>query len=154
MRNRYVHLLLPALLVSITPSASRAQAGRTEAAAVAATVARFHQALSAGDSTAALAILAEDAVILESGGAETKDEYRAHHLPGDIAFARAVRPALGRVRVTLGGDVAWAASTSTTAGEFEGRPVDAATAELVVLSRTPGGWRIRAIHWSSRPRRP
>jgi hypothetical protein len=27
-----------------------------------------------------------------------------------------------------------------------------ATAELVVLSRSAGGWRIRAIHWSSRPR--
>ena len=57
---------------------------------VAATVDRFHAALSAGDSTGALALLADDAVILESGGVETRDEYRSHHLPADIAFAQAV----------------------------------------------------------------
>lgn len=61
-----------------------------DSAAVAAMVHEYHQALASGDSTAAMALLATDAVILESGGIETREEYRSHHLQSDIAFARAV----------------------------------------------------------------
>ena len=125
----------------------------TDSAEVAGAVARFHQALSAGDSAGALALLADDVTILEAGGVETRAEYRAHHLGGDIAFARAVRSERGPVRVRVRGDVAWATSTSVTQGTFNGRAINSAGAELMVLTRTPGGWRISAIHWSSRARR-
>jgi hypothetical protein len=70
------------------PRRRRSRATRPD---VARTVEQYHRALAAGDSTAALTLLAPDAVILESGGVETRDEYRGHHLPGDVAFARAVR---------------------------------------------------------------
>lgn len=129
------------------------QAGGSDSADVVATVNRYHEALTAGDSATALALLAEDAVILESGGIETRAEYRSHHLPGDIAFARAVRSVRGPVRVVIRGDIAWASSTSVTQGEFRGRAINSAGAELVVLVRTPAGWKISAIHWSSRTRR-
>lgn len=125
-----------------------------DSAAVVAAVERYHQALAAGDSAAALALLAPDAVILESGGVESRDEYRAHHLPGDIGFARAVKSVRGPVRAVVRGDVGWATSTSTTRGEYRGRAVNSAGAELMVLTRMPGGWKISAIHWSSRTRRP
>ena len=75
--------------------------GASDSAAVVATVGRFHAALAAGDSAAALALLAPDVTILESGGVETRDEYRSHHLPGDIAFARAVKSERGPMRVTV-----------------------------------------------------
>jgi hypothetical protein len=39
-------------------------------------------------------------------------------------------------------------------GTFQGRAVDLLGSELMVLSRSPDGWRIRAIGWSSRARRP
>jgi ketosteroid isomerase-like protein len=128
------------------------QAHGADSTAVVATVARFHEALERGDSAAALALLAPDAVILESGGAETVSDYRAHHLPADIEFARAIRSVRNSVRVTVQGDLAWAAGTSTTQGDFRGRPVNSAGAELMVLIRTSDGWRIAAIHWSSRRR--
>jgi uncharacterized GH25 family protein/ketosteroid isomerase-like protein len=124
-----------------------------DSAAIVATVDRYHLALATGDSAAALALLTDDAVILESGGIETRAEYRSHHLPSDIEFARAVPSVRGPVRVTVRGDVAWAASTSTTQGEFRGRAVNSVNAELMVLVRTPDGWKISAIHWSSRARR-
>jgi ketosteroid isomerase-like protein len=133
---------------------TRAPATRSDSANAAAVVERFHQALAEGDSAAALALLAPDATILESGGVETRAEYRGHHLPGDIEFARAVRSQRTPVRVTVRGDVAWAVSTSTTQGEFRGRQINSAGAELMVLTRTGSGWRISAIHWSSRARRP
>jgi ketosteroid isomerase-like protein len=131
-----------------------ARPARSDSADVVAVVERFHRALALGDSAAALSLLAPDATILESGGVESRAEYRGHHLPGDIEFARAVRSERGPVRATVHGDVAWTVSTSTTQGEFRGRQINSAGAELMVLTRTPEGWRISAIHWSSRARRP
>lgn len=136
-----------------TGAATSVGAG-ADSAAVADVVRRYGAALAAGDSAAALALLAPDAIVLESGGAETRAEYRSHHLAGDIAYARAVRSEDSPIRVTIVGNAAWAWSTSTTQGEYRGRTINNAGAELMVLSRgTDGGWRIRAIHWSSRARR-
>jgi ketosteroid isomerase-like protein len=133
-------------------SGPRAQ-GAADSLAVAGVVARFHDALARGDSTGALSLLAEDAVILESGERETRSAYRSHHLPADIAFAQAVRTKRGRLEVKVRDGVAWAASTGSSQGRFGDREVSSATAELMVLSREQAGWRIRAIHWSSRTRR-
>ena len=143
---------LPLVLAAVLSGTARAQDAAGDSAAVAAAVAAYHDALARGDSAAALRLLAPDAVILESGGRETLAEYRAHHLAADIAFARAVPSRRGPVQVTLSGDAAWAASTSETRGSFRDRPVDSRGAELMVLTRTPAGWVIRAIHWSSRSR--
>ena len=125
----------------------------SDSAAVVTAVLRYHAAIEAGDSLAALALLTPDAVVLESGGFETRAEYRSHHLPSDIAFARAVASERAPVRVVVRGDVAWVALTSTAQGEYRGRPVNSAGAELMVLTRTEGGWQISAIHWSSQTRR-
>jgi len=122
--------------------------------AVAATVEAFHEALARGDSAGALALLASDAMILEAGTIENREQYRAHHLAADIQFTRALPATTGPLRVVLMQDVAWATSTSSTVGTYEGRPVDSQGAELMVLSRTAGLWQIRAIHWSSHARRP
>jgi ketosteroid isomerase-like protein len=124
-----------------------------DSAAVAAVVERFHAALEAGDSTSVLALLAPDAVVVESGSIETREEYRAHHLPADIAFANAVTSVRTPPRVKVRGDVSWSTSTSTVRGEFRGRAVNSSGAELMVLTREGDGWKISAIHWSSRSRR-
>lgn len=121
-----------------------------DSAAVSAVIEQYHAALAAGDSAAALRLLAPDAVILESGGMETRDEYRSHHLPGDIAFASAVESERRPVALKVAGDMAWAASTSRTQGTFRDRTINSTGTELVVLTRAAEGWRISAIHWSSR----
>jgi ketosteroid isomerase-like protein len=125
----------------------------SDSANVVQAVSRFHAALAAGDSAAVLGLLDRDAIILESGAAETREEYRSHHLPADIEFARAVKSKQSVVRVRLSGNVAWVASTSTTKGQFADRPINSDGAELVVLRKAENGWRIAAIHWSSRARR-
>ncbi|HVH13487.1 MAG TPA: nuclear transport factor 2 family protein [Longimicrobium sp.] len=151
-------LLLAAALAVAAPSL-RAQdhgahhAASADSADAAATVERFHRALATADSAGALALLTPDVVILESGGVEDRAEYRSHHLSSDIEFARAVPSRRGAMTVRVRGDVAWAASTSTTEGTFRGRAINSSGAELMVLVRTPEGWRIAAIHWSSRNRR-
>ena len=135
-------------------TATRAAQAANDSAAVAATVERFHNAVVAGDSALALSLLTADAVVLESGGMETREQFRSHHLPADIAFAQAVKSERGPMRVVVRADAAWATSTSTASGEYRGRQVNSSGAELIVLARTPQGWRIAAIHWSSRTRRP
>lgn len=134
------------LSLAMVPAA-RAQSPADSAAR---TVEAFHAALSAGDSAAALRLLADDVVILESGSRESLAEYRAHHLPGDIRFARAVPSKRAPLQVTVMGDVAWAVGTSETSGTVEGRAINSLGVELMVLTRTGAGWKIRAIHWSSR----
>ena len=149
-------LVVPPLMAQTTGAtpATAAPHAHGDSADVVATVERFHAALSAGDSAGAMALLAPDAIILESGGVETREEYRSHHLPGDMAYAKSMKSTRKPIRVTVRGDVAWASSTSTTTGESRGRAVNSAGAELVVLARTAAGWRISAIHWSSRTIRP
>lgn len=150
-------LVLAAALAVASPAAAQQHAhhaSSADSAEVAATVERFHRALASADSAGALALLTDEVRILESGGVEDRAEYRSHHLGSDIEFARAVPSRRGEMTVRVHGDVAWASSTSTTEGTFRGRAINAAGAELMVLVRTPQGWRIAAIHWSSRNRRP
>jgi ketosteroid isomerase-like protein len=141
------------------PSAFAATAAArvpSDSTGVVAVVTAFHAALARGDSVTALKLLAPDVVIMEAGGIELLVEYRSHHLADDIAFARAIPAVTTLNGVIVQGDVAWVSSTSVTEGHFNGRAVNSAGAELVVLSRQSVGapWMIRAVHWSSRRRTP
>ena len=125
----------------------------SDSANVLAVVAGFHAALVSGDSLAALGFLDRDAIILESGATETRDEYRSHHLQADIEFARAVKSKQSVLRVSLTGSAAWVSSTSISRGQFKHRQISSDGAELIVLRRAESGWKIAAIHWSSRAHR-
>lgn len=146
MRIRLGPTPIVALLLAGSAAIAGAQDRAADSSAVVLAVQAYHQALEAGDSAAALALLADDAVILEAGGVETRAQYRSNHLPADIAFARAVPAIRSPLEVTVQGDVAWVSSTSTSDGTYEGRAVRSQGAELVVLTRDGAGWRIRAIH--------
>ena len=124
-----------------------------DSAAVVAAVGVFHHLLEAGDTAGVMATLAPDVLIMEGGAIETRDEYRAQHLPADITAAAANPSVIGLKRVTIAGDQAWIVSTLTGHREVRGQPAETVTAELVVLQRIRSSWRIVAIHWSSRIRR-
>ena len=125
-----------------------------DSAAVARIVVRFRDAIAAGDSATALSLLSPDVLVLESGDVETFAQYRSQHLGADIAFARAVPGGHSPLLVRVAGSAAWVTSTSVTQGTFQGRAINVAGAELMVLTRpTPAApWLIRAIHWSSHKR--
>ena len=159
MQGPFRLLLVSVSVAAISISAIGATGMRTvpsatsvDSVAVAKVVNEFHAALSAGDNAKALSLLAPDAVILESGGIESRAEYAAHHLPEDIEFTRAVPSVPGTLQVTVDGKSAWTAGTSTTAGQFKGRTINSVGAESMVLTKRDGKWRIRSIHWSSRKR--
>lgn len=152
MRTSYIARAFAclSLLLLIAAQSAFAQTRRSDVAAVAAAIESFHAALASGNAEAATKLLAPDAVILEAGAKETRAEYLDHHLQEDIKFAKAVPSTRGKPTITIAGDVAWASSTSVTQGTYQSQPLNLVGAELLVLSRTPTGWRIRAIHWSSR----
>jgi len=150
-RSRPSPTLVPLFMAFAFAAVPLSGRGQTrDSAAVAETIHAFHRALEAGDSAAVRALLADDVQVAESGGLESRDDYLSHHMPADMAFAAAVERDPGTMNVTLADDVAWVMSTSRTTGTFRDRPIDSRGAELMVLTRSDGGWRIRAIHWSSR----
>lgn len=154
------HLILAAALVLLAPAAEAhdrpvstgwAQAVDDVAAPAVAAVDAFHAALGSGDADAVLALLSEDVLVLEEGGAErSRDEYAGHHLPADMTFAAATTAEVTRRAARVEGDVAWVLTEGRTTGAFNGRPVNRLTAETMILHRDGDAWRIRHIHWSSR----
>ncbi len=50
------------------------------------------------------------------------------------------------LQISIEGNTGWAASTGRNTSESRA----STSAELMILTRAPQGWRIRAIHWSSR----
>jgi ketosteroid isomerase-like protein len=141
---------LAGLVISLSTGSVIAEPVSADSAAITTTVENFHRALIQGDRAAALAALSEDAAILESGQLQTRAEYEGEHLDEDIAFARATTTERSPLKIHQEGNVAWTTATSKTTGTFNGRKIDSAGVELMVLTRTESGWRIRAIHWSNR----
>lgn len=124
--------------------------GFANAATPAQVVAAFHQALSRGDAIRATALLSPDVEIYEAGYVErSRDEYAAHHLASDIAFAKTTVTRLLRQHERVAGDTAIVVSESETTGTYRGRPVQQAGTETVVLEQQGKGWRIAHVHWSS-----
>lgn len=142
-------------LIVVLAAAAAPLGAQTSDSDPVAVVHAFHAALSAGDSAAALSLLAPDVVIFESGGVEaSRDEYRSHHLPADMEFSQSVTREITRERSGSTGDVAWVLTESRTSGTFRERPVNVRGVETMLLRRSADGWRIVHIHWSSRRVQP
>jgi len=147
--NRYHHLHLIALvavtyLTLIIAETTRSELSRPDAAAISAA-----KALATGDGKRVMSLLLPDALIVEAGTVQTRNEYQSEHLSEDIAYARAVPSTQRNVVVRQEGDVAWVTSTFQVTGKFHDKPVDNLAAETMILTKTPDGWRIRILHWSS-----
>src|SRR3712207_1384855 len=131
---------LLAFLTTALPSRAQEPGSGSDSAAIVRTVERFHELITAGDSLGALGLLTEDAVILESGGLETKAEFRAHHLGADIGFARSSRvqrrvaPGAGRGEAARGG-----AASAANPGTGGGGGVAARGGLHVPVPGPPGG---------------
>lgn len=109
----------------------------------------FHHALEEDSGPTALRWLADDAVILEGGVAQSKEEYAGHHLGSDMAFLRAMR-ATRSSRETRGANGVVTVITRTRLqGTFNERQIDIVSSETAILKRTDAGWRIQHLHWSN-----
>jgi ketosteroid isomerase-like protein len=148
-------LLLLIALGALAPADARAQQEptRSDSARAVEAVEAFRAALARGDSAAVAAQLLSEAVVLESGGIETKCEYLGHHFHADHAFLENMTREVEHRDVRIEGNAAWVSTTSRMTGSYDGRALDLSSAELIVLRRRrPAGWRVAAVHWSSRSR--
>src|SRR6185503_9963684 len=126
-------VLLAALAVLSIPAPAHESTGTTAPRSVlpaaargaAATVDAFHAALKRGDTIAAAALLADDALIFEAGGVErTKAEYAARHLPADAEFAQATSSMVTHRNARSDGTLAWIASEGRTTGKLRGKAIN------------------------------
>jgi ketosteroid isomerase-like protein len=143
-------VLLANACLLITTGQSFGEPAAVDAATITSTAEDFHKALAAGEPDRVMSLLSADALIVEGGAVQTRDEYQREHLAEDIAYARAVPSTPRDVVIRQEGNVAWVTSTFRLTGEFHDRQVDDLAAETMVLKKIPAGWRIRTIHWSSR----
>lgn len=128
-------------------SASGLDAGAAEAAAA---VDAFHAALRRGDPEAAATLMADDALIFESGEVErTRADYVAHHLSADAAFERTTTSTVTNRAGGSTGSLAWLATEGRVTGSYKGKTIDRMTTETMLLRRTDDGWKITHVHWSS-----
>jgi len=127
-------------------------AGADETAAVQKVVTDYHAAVKSGDATAAMKDFADDAMMLEAGVVETRQQYQDSHLPADIDFEKTVNNTVKTLKLTLEGNTAWVASSMDLKGTFQERDVDVEALELMVLSKQSNAWKIRSIAWNSRRR--
>ncbi len=157
-RSKNLYLFLIGLLFTFgissvllySTSIFEPQAETEEVAAIKAIVKSYHKALETGDRESALVLLSKDVMVLENGNMETAEEYVSHHLAADMEFSAALASKRNVVQATVEGNMGWIISTSTAKGDFRGRQINSAGAELIVLQKENGEWKIRVIHWSSR----
>lgn len=114
-------------------------------------VAQFHEALVAGKSEQASALLSPAIQIYESGYVErSRDEYVEHHLKSDIEFAKVTKNKVIKQSERVDGKLAVVMQESETTGTFKGKPVHLFGTETVLLELQGDNWIIVHIHWSSR----
>jgi ketosteroid isomerase-like protein len=136
--------------LAVLPGCGTASDPEADKAAVTTVFEAFYGAMKNADTATAMAQIAEDAVFVEGGSLETRREYETNHLPSDIEFEQAVPGNRTSMDVRVDSDAAWVIATTEYHGEFQGSPLDFASAQLMVLTRQDSGWKIRSIHWSSR----
>jgi ketosteroid isomerase-like protein len=144
MKNTAVLFALSLLVLPATLAAAENPQGPE------AVTAAFKDALARGDRAGVTGLLASDVIIFESGDAElSREEYASHHLGADMEFAKATKQEVVDRQSGEAGDAAWVLTRSRTTGTFQDRPVNLRGTETMLLRKTPDGWKIVHIHWSS-----
>ncbi|WP_103665349.1 YybH family protein [Gracilimonas amylolytica] len=110
----------------------------------------FKTAIIDNDSEAASKVMADDALILEGSGMETKEEYLSHHFHSDGKFLSAINRKILTQKISIEGNTAWVSTVSSMKGTYSERKIDLTSLELAVLKKAGSDWKIAAIHWSSR----
>lgn len=119
-----------------------------------AVVEQFSKALQAADFKRVGELLAEDVLILESGGAErSREEYLGHHAIADAQFLNGAHIQVKQRTARIEGSLAWVGAESELHTTKDGKAMTLLSTETMVLKKTGADWRIVHIHWSSRPKK-
>jgi ketosteroid isomerase-like protein len=114
-------------------------------------VSEYHAAVASGDTAKALSLLSPSVQIFESGYVEqSRSEYAGHHLPADVAFAKAAKRNVLKTSERVAGDLAVVMQETDTQGTHKGAQVHLIGTETAVLEKKGDTWIVIHFHWSSR----
>ena len=147
-RRNWLFLPVTSVLILFAADFAFAQTS-AEAKNAAQFIERFQQALKAGDRDAVLSALAEEAIIFESGYAESKSDYAASHLAADIVFAQTTTRAMKKTTTRCVKSICVVMQESETTGTYKDKPVSSFGVETSVLQGQKDAWKIMHLHWSS-----
>lgn len=117
-----------------------------------ATAFAFHAALASQDEARVRRLLANDVLILESGGAERSlEQYASHHMMSDMTFLSSVSSETLSQTAETFGDTAWVATETVLRGRFNDREIAVKSQESLVMRRQDDRWIIEHVHWSNSP---
>ncbi len=134
------------------PSASTIDESAKAAVAV---VDQFSKAMIDGDVENAGKYLADDVLVLETGGAErSRTEYLGGHAISDSAFLKGSHSEIKHRVARSDGNLAWVGTESELHATPNGQSMAFRNTETMVLRRDAGQWKIVHIHWSSKSMRP
>ena len=145
-----LHICAFILSGSLTAACAPAQSPTDHAADVTTAVNAFQTAMDTGDGPTVMKYIADDALMMEAGTIENRMEYEKNHLPADLEFAKGMTARRMPVQQAIRGDVAWVRTSTEFRGTFQGEPLALLGLETMVMTREPDGWKIKALHWSSR----
>ena len=146
----FPRLVAVVMAVTLTASCSSSRSKPTDQADVQAAIESFYSAMKKGDAKEAMAFIAPDAMFVESGRIETRQQYEDNHLPLDIDFEKQITGKRSPWRITVNGDTAWGIASTEYEGPVDGADVNFVSTQLAVVTRGEDGkWMIRSIHWSS-----
>ena len=119
-----------------------------------AVVEQFSKALQSANFDQVRALLADDVLILESGGAErSREEYLGHHAISDATFLKGAHVQVKQRTARVEGPLAWVGTESELHATKDGKALTLLSTETMILKKTGADWRIVHIHWSSRPKK-
>ncbi|MFZ6751052.1 YybH family protein [Undibacterium sp. Ren11W] len=114
-------------------------------------VSEFYRAMAKGDAARASELLSTEITIYESGYVErSRAEYSAHHLPEDIAFAKASSRNVLQHTERQNENFAFIWEETETKTKIKGKNVKIFGTETTILQKIDDQWRIVHLHWSSR----
>lgn len=150
---RATALLVVLALSPVLAPPLNAQTTRADSAGAVAAVQCFHDALAAGDSAGAAALLSADVMIVESGNTQSRLDYLGGHLGADMKASKDSKGVRTMVKASVVGDVAYVVSRTVTPPTGADGSTGSEMAEHMVLSKGRSAWLLRAVPWSSRRRR-
>jgi mono/diheme cytochrome c family protein len=116
-----------------------------------ATAQALHAALAKGDRQGALQLLAPEVVISEGGETQSRDQYAAGHLGEDIKFLAAASTKVLWIGSMAMGGKAMVGSRSEIRAIHDGKPIAVLSTERLTLKKSPNGWLITRVEWTSEP---
>lgn len=148
---------LVALLLAGAAMAAPAPGSADDTVAIKAVLAAYKTALERRDLTGVDALFATRNEVVESGKVEgSYTDYVAHHIGPELGHIQRFTFEDYAVTVEQAGDIAWATETYryTIVLPDRAEPIMRQGVATTVLERQEGGWKIRAMHSSSRAPKP